>query len=320
MVGGDHVDGAVQNSMNQGLPVFLSSQGRVHLETAVLLQVAVVHHQIVGAGLAGHVQSLGLGLADERHAFLGGDVADVVGAAGFFYQLQVPGNLPPFAFGADAPMAMGFGIITVVDVPAPQERVDLAVGDNGLSKGFCTKHGLPHQVVTLHAPAVVGKTHHARRHALQVGKRFALFADGDRAIGVDVDAGGFLNETALNPKILHTVRHRVQVGHGADRGIAAPGGCPAACGDGLLIRKTRLSEMHMHVTKAGKNNIFRRIEPGKTGGGKGGTNPFGKYGPQRSSVNLGFRHIRHADLLSKKTSCQKRQDGRDEPLNLSIKL
>ena len=286
--------------MNQGLPVFLFSQGRVHFETAVLLQVAVVHHQIVGAGLAGHVQSLGLGLADERHAFLGGDVADVVGTAGFFYQLQIPGNLPPFAFGADAPMAMGFGIITVVDVPAPQERVDLAVGDNGLPEGFCTEHGLPHQVVTLHAPAVVGKPHYVGRHALQVGKRFALFADCDGTVGVDVNAGGFLDETALNPKILHTVRHRVQVGHGADRGIAAPGGCPAACGDGLLIRKTRLSEMHMHVTKAGKNNIFRRIEPGKTGGEKGETNPFGKYGPQRSSVNLGFRHIRHADLLSHK--------------------
>ena len=197
-------------------------------------------------------------------------------------------------------MAMGFGIITVVDVPAPQERVDLAVGDNGLPEGFGAKHGLPHHVIALHAPAVVGKTYHVGRHALQVGKRFALFADGDRAIGVDVDAGGFLDEAALNSQILHAVRHRVQVGHGADRGIAAPGGCPAACGDGLLIRKTRLSEMHMHVTKAGKNNIFRRIEPGKAGGGKGGTNPFGKYGPQRSSVNLGFRHIRHADLLSVK--------------------
>ncbi|OLA39309.1 MAG: hypothetical protein BHW31_03985 [Firmicutes bacterium CAG:110_56_8] len=183
---------------------------------------------------------------------------------------------------------MGFGIITVVDVPAPQERVDLAVGDNGLSKGFGAKHGLTHHVIALHAPAVIGKPHYVGRHALQVGKRFALFADCDGTVGVDVDAGGFLDETALNPKILHTVRHRVQVWHGADRGIAAPGGCPA------------LSEMHMHVTKAGKNNIFRRIEPGKTGGGKGGTNPFGKYGPQRSSVNLGFRHIRHADLLSVK--------------------
>ena len=67
--------------------------------------------------------------------------------------------------------------------------------------------------------------------------------------------------------------------------------------------------MHMHVTKAGKNNIFRRIEPGKTGGGKGGTNPFGKYGPQRSSVNLGFRHIRHADLLSKKRPAKSGKTG-----------
>ena len=298
MVGGDHVDGAVQNSLDQGFPVFFSPEGRVHFETAVLLQVAVVHHQIVGAGLAGHVQPLGLGLADERHAFLGGDVADVVGAAGLLHQLQIPGDLPPFAFGADAPVAVGFGVVAVVDISPSQQGIDLAVGDNGFPQCLGTEHGLPHQTVTLHAPAVVGKSHHARRHALQVGKHPALFAHGDSAIGIDMDAGGFLNDTALNLQILHAVRHRVQVGHGADRGIAAPGGRPAACGDSLLIRKTRLSEMHMHITKAGKNNIFRRIKPGKTGSGKGRTNPFGKYGSQRSSVNLGLRHICHADLLS----------------------
>ena len=115
---------------------------------------------------------------------------------------------------------------------------------------------------------------------------------------VVLDAAQSAPHIPLDVQVLHTVRYRVQVRHGADRGVAAPGGCPAACGDGLLIRKTRLSEMHMHVTKAGKNNIFGRIEPGKTGDGKGGTNPVGKHGSQRSGINLGFRHIRHADLLS----------------------
>ena len=141
------------------------------------------------------------------------------------------------------------------------------------------------------------------RHALQVGKHLALFTHGDGAVGVDMDAGGFPDETALDFQIACTVRNRIQIGHGAYCGIAAPGGCPAACGDGLLIRKTRLSEMHMHVTKAGKNNIFGRIKSGKTGDGKGGTNPVGKHGSQGSGINLGFRHIRHADLLSVKTSC-----------------
>ena len=98
----------------------------------------------MGAGLAGHVQPFGLGLSDERHAFLGGDMADVVGAAGFFHQRQIPGDLSPLAFGADAPVAVGFGVAAVMDVSPSQQGIDLAVGDNGLPQSFGAKHGLPH--------------------------------------------------------------------------------------------------------------------------------------------------------------------------------
>src|SRR5699024_7979321 len=78
VVGGDHVDGAIQNALHQSVPIVPTAQGGIHFEPAVLLQHAVIHHQVVGAGFAGDVQSLGLGLADQLHAFLGGDVADVV--------------------------------------------------------------------------------------------------------------------------------------------------------------------------------------------------------------------------------------------------
>ena len=59
------------------------------------------------------------------------------------------------------------------------------------------------------------------------------------------------------------VRNRVQVGHGAHGGVPAPGRRQAARLQGLLIRKTRLSEMHMYITEAGKKEYIIRY-PGDT--------------------------------------------------------
>ena len=63
--------------------------------------------------------------------------------------------------------------------------------------------------------------------------------------------------------MLRAVRHRIQVGHGAHRSIAAVSRRPGAGQDRLLVRKTRLSEMHVHITKAGENGIGRVIEKRK---------------------------------------------------------
>ena len=74
---------------------------------------------------AGHIHAARLCFSDELHAFLGGDVADVVGTAGFLHQLQISCNLGPFALGADAPMAVFLCIFAVVDISAPEQFIDL---------------------------------------------------------------------------------------------------------------------------------------------------------------------------------------------------
>jgi hypothetical protein len=56
------------------------------------------------------------------------------------------------------------------------------------------------------------------------------------------------------------VRNGIQIGHGANCGITAPCGGKRAGFDGLFIRKSRLSEMYMHITKARKNCVFGGIE------------------------------------------------------------
>ena len=56
-------------------------------------------------------------------ALPGGDVADVVGATNLLRQLQIPGNLPPLALRADAPVAVGPGVGPVVDIAAAEQAV-----------------------------------------------------------------------------------------------------------------------------------------------------------------------------------------------------
>ena len=100
----------------------------------------------MGGGLAGDIHALGLGLADDFDALLCGDVADVIAAAGFPCQLDVPGDLAPLAFRADAGKAVGAGVFAVVDAAAAQQRIDLAVGGDSFKivftdprgRGFCT--------------------------------------------------------------------------------------------------------------------------------------------------------------------------------------
>ena len=223
MVRGDHVDGAVCQAFQQRLPVSLIAQRRIHFETAVLLQAGVIQQQVVRTGLTGDVQTLGLGLADQVHALLGGDVADVIAAARLPHQLQIPLNGPPLALGADAPVAVGLGIGAVMDIAAPQKGIVLAVGHDQLAQALGLQHGAAHHVAVLNALSVIGEGHHTGGHGVQVRQLPALLAFRNRPIGQDPDHGVLLYGVQLRLQGLHAVRYRIQVRHGAYGGIAAVG-------------------------------------------------------------------------------------------------
>ena len=93
-------------------------------------------------------------------------------------------------------------------------------------------------------------------HTAKVGKLFALLTHSDRTVGIDTDHAVLPNQIQLLLQIGLAVRYWVQIGHGAHCGVATPGCCQRTGENGLFVRKTRLSEMHMHITKAGNNSIF----------------------------------------------------------------
>ena len=157
VVGGDHIDRAVRNPLQQRGAVAGAADGRVHLEAAVVLQQFVAEVQIVRRGFTGDVCARPLGAADERDALRRGDVADMVGGARLFRQRKVALNLRVFARGRNARQPVRAREIAVVDAAAADERNILAVGGKDASGGFGLAHRPLHHPLVLHAAAVVAE-------------------------------------------------------------------------------------------------------------------------------------------------------------------
>jgi len=70
---------------------------------------------------------------------------------------------------------------------------------------------------------------------------------GDRAVGRHIDDRIRADALQLGGKRLQTVRRRIQIGHGAHAAVSAVRRSKRAGRNGLLIRKTRLTKMYMHI-------------------------------------------------------------------------
>ena len=117
-------------------------------------------------------------------------------------------------------------------------------------------HRLSHHFVILNAFSVVGERADFVGHSFHVCELFAFFADGYRAVGQNFYRRAALYRVQLNLQMFRAVRHGVEVRHRADRRVSSVRrGRRAGC-NGFFIRKTRLSEMHVNITKTGDNNII----------------------------------------------------------------
>ena len=64
-------------------------------------------------------------------------MADVIGAAGFLYKLDIARDLFVFTSRADAAVVIGAGVFAVVDISALSERVYLAMRNDHFAQAFC---------------------------------------------------------------------------------------------------------------------------------------------------------------------------------------
>ena len=76
-----------------------------------------------------------------------------------------------------------------------------------------------------------------------------------QSVGNGFDLCVFFDDVELRPQGVDRGRHRLYVGHGADAGVASPGRCGSAGGDGLFIKKSRLSQMYVYICKTWNNDF-----------------------------------------------------------------
>ena len=109
------------------------------------------------------------------------------------------------------------------------------MGHDEFPQGLGPQHGLAHGLLGLDPFAIVREGHHMGGQPLQVGQGLPLLPHGDGAVGVDVDRPVPADEVQLGLEVFQAVRHRLQVGHGADGGESPVGRGPGAGGDGLFV-------------------------------------------------------------------------------------
>ena len=110
-----------------------------------------------------------------------------------------------------------------MDITAAEQVIDLTVGNDHLTLRLGAEHCLAHHIVTLDTAAIIGKSADIRSHTFDISQRFALFTNRNGTVGIDMDAGITLDGGTLDIQVLHRVRYRVQVRHGADCGITTAG-------------------------------------------------------------------------------------------------
>ena len=97
-----------------------------------------------------------------------------------------------------------------------------------------------------------------RRHVGQFA--LALLPHRDGRVRTHINDRFALNQRFLHCQMLRAVRRRIQIRHRADGRISAMRARRAAGRNGLLIRKSRLTQMHMHIHKAGKKGKSTAIK------------------------------------------------------------
>ena len=257
VVGGDHVDGAVEKRLLERLGVAGLAQRRVHAEQAVVGgELLVGEHEVVRGDLGGDVDALVLSKAQKLHGALGGGVAQVVAAAVVAGHDRVARHNGLLRHARPTAQAQARGLLALVGDGALGHAVVLGVLREHHVVRLGVLDGAAHQLRVVDALAVVGEhAHAAAGHQPDLGELLTLQPLGNGADRVDVALAVLL---ALRPHRLgeeRLVYHRGGVRHGEHGGKTALGRGVGAGGDGLSVLAAGLAQVHVHVHQARQQHV-----------------------------------------------------------------
>jgi len=104
-------------------------------------------------------------------------------------------------------------------------------------------------------------------HVANLGQALALLATGEGTHGTHVHQAGAARRVDLVADLGAGVSDRVGVGHGRDVGEAAVGSGARTGGDGLLVLEAGVTEVDVHVDKAGDEVLAGTVDDLDTLGG-----------------------------------------------------
>ena len=268
VVGGDQVDRAVLEALDDGEPVSLGAEGRIDLgkgsfsDNSVFCQREMVGRRLrVDAGMRGSY------LPHIVNTFRGADMLDTQRGIQRGRDLHVARDQCIFRLTGRSCEAERFrGFPAAVDaVLRDQALVLLVEADRkvqlpGFSKGRCEDFAVHDRepVVCKACSAAVGQR-------LQVAELLTGHAFGHIGTAVEVDgeipaAGEYISQD------IDGVDGRLGIGHEDDRGIPALNGRLRACLQVLFVGEAGIAEVGMGIDESRAGDHTARVDNGNAGG------------------------------------------------------
>jgi hypothetical protein len=262
VVGGDCVDGAGDDAVDDRGDVAGGAQRGLHLEVAVVGGALVVGEgEVVRRGLAGCGDAELLGVGDHGDGVARGDVGDVEARAGHLGEEEVAGDHDVLGSSGDAAQAETDRGEAFMHVAAGAEVQVFAVVDDGEVESAGELHGAAHDAGVHDGAAVVGDGDDAGvLHGADGGQFVAGAVLGDGADGEDVGNGelaGAVDDVAGDGGI---VVDGDCVWHAADGSESAGGGGAGAGLDGFGVLDAGLAEVDVHVDETGGDDEAGGVE------------------------------------------------------------
>ena len=263
MIGGDGIEPAVLEALEQRGIVLRRAQRGIHLVVRVVVaDVLVMKQQVVRRDLAGDADAAVFGAPDGAHAFDGGDVLDVEMHAGVFSEADVARDADLLADAGYAGQAESVADAALVHAAFAAEGLELAVAGERQLVVACVLHGAAQHLGIVHGVAVVREHDTAcGLHAGDARQLFAFAALGDGTAGVDAGAdaraAGAFQHAADHARV---VDGRGGIGHHDKAGDATIDRGLRTCGDVFLVVLAGLTGMHVEVEKTGKQDAAGAVD------------------------------------------------------------
>jgi hypothetical protein len=253
MVGGDGVNGAVAQGGGDGATVGFGSQRRGEFCVGtVIAQRGFVEIEIRGGSVAGDLQALGLGAADQVHRLGGGDMGEMHGAAGQAREADVAGHNDGFGDQRDAGQAEAGGEFAFGGRTTFRERGVFRVLHDQAAEGAGVGEHAAHELGAGDGAFAVGEGDGAGfAQQPELGHFFAAAAAGDGGVGQDGEAAGGVPPAAQEEDESRVVDGGCAVGQGGQGGDAAGGRGVRSGGDGFTVFEAWFAEGDAHIDQAG---------------------------------------------------------------------